>query len=919
MIRIIGIGSPFGDDAAGLEAARTLAAAPPPECEIIAADRPGASLVEMLDGADAAILIDAARTGAPPGTIHEFGFDELERAAAARLVSSHGVGVAAAVALARKLGRAPAHGRIVAIEIAPAPQGAPCELSAAAREAAERASIRARQLAAEMNGRARERLLVSGVVQGVGFRPFVWRLARSLELAGFVRNSAGGVEIEVEGRRGRLREFRRRLSADAPSAAAIERIESDPRKVLSEKEFSAMPSERGRAATTIPPDLATCPDCLREILDPADRRYRYPFTNCTACGPRFTVVRALPYDRETTTMRGFALCARCEREYLDPSDRRFRAEPVACPRCGPRAWLEECRPRIEGASAPAGSNDCIGAAAAILRDGGTLAVQGVGGFHLACDAGNEAAVLRLRTIKRRAHKPLAVMIDSLEAARRLARVSGEEAALLASPAAPIVLMRKHEDATLAPSIAPGNDHVGVMLAYTPLHHLLIRDAGRALVMTSANLPGEPLARTVEEARAAFGDRVDAILAHNRPIHQRCDDSVWMAAPGGAQPIRVSRGATPRAIAVPVEAPAAVLGAGGDIKNGFCILAARQAMMSQYIGTLGNVATQEHFRESLEKWCALTGVRPAAAAHDLHPQSVARELAASLGIEMVGVQHHHAHIAACLAEHGRCGPAIGIVLDGTGYGVDGAIWGGEAMVADLRGFERLSHLEYLPLAGGDAAIRHPARIAASYLLALFGAIVDERLRMRLGEEHARVLARMVERGINTVATSSCGRMFDAVAALLGVRDEITYEAQAAIELETLARAAPPAARIYPFAIEDGAVRLREMFAAIVEDLRRATPTAQIARAFHDTVAEMVAQMAARARAASGIDVVALSGGCFQNRLLIAGSLARLRRAGFTVLTHRKVPANDGGLALGQATIAAARLSEGQVREVRSRSA
>jgi hydrogenase maturation protein HypF len=912
LIRIIGIGSPFGDDAAGLEVARALAAAPPPNCEVVAADRPGASLIEMLDGAGAAILIDAARSGAPPGTLHEFGFDELERCAAARLVSSHDLGVAAAVALARKLGRAPVRGRILAIEIAPAPEGAPCGLSANAREAAERASIRVRQLADEMNPRARERLLISGTVQGVGFRPFVWRLAKSLGLAGFVRNSAAGVEIEAEGTCGHLCEFRRRLAAEAPPAAAIERIESDARAVLSEKEFRAMPSERGRAATTIPPDLATCPECLREILDPADRRYRYPFTNCTACGPRFTVVRALPYDRDTTTMRAFALCARCEREYLDPADRRFRAEPVACPRCGPRAWLEVCRPQIESAPASTGDRDCIGAAAAILRDGGMLAVQGIGGFHLACDAGNEAAVMRLRAIKRRAHKPLAVMVDSLDAARRFACVADAEAPLLVSPAAPIVLMRKRDDAALAPSLAPGNDHVGVMLAYSPLHHLLIRDAGRALVMTSANLPGEPLARTVEEARAAFGTQVDAILAHDRPIHQRCDDSVWFAVAGGAQPIRLSRGAVPRALAVPVEAPVAILGVGGEIKNSFCILAGRHAMMSQYVGTLENVATQEHFRDSLDKWCALTGIRPALAAHDLHPQSVARELAAQLGVEMVGVQHHHAHVAACLAEHGHIGPAIGIALDGTGYGADGAIWGGEAMAADLRGFQRLSHLEYLPLAGGDAAVRHPARIAASYLLALFGAIVDEDLRARLGDERARVLARMVERRINTVSTSSCGRMFDAVAAILGMRDEVTYEAQAAIELETLARAAPSAARIYPLAIEDGVVRLREMFAAILDDMRRSMPKAQIARAFHDTVAEMVRRMAADARAATGINVVALSGGCFQNRLLLGASIARLQRDGFTVLTHHKVPANDGGLALGQAVIAAARLNAGQVQ-------
>ena len=912
MIRIIGIGSPFGDDAAGLEAARILAQAPPPNCEVIVADRPGANLLELLRGIDSAILIDAVRSGAPAGTLHELSFDELSRCEA-HFVSSHDLGVAAAVQLARKLGWAPAQGGVLGIEIAHTRPRRPHLLSQIARRAVGRALARVRLWAEELsasandyNETARERLVVSGTIQGVGFRPFVWRLANSLGIAGFVRNLSCGVEIEIEGTRNDLREFRQRLVSEAPPAAAIERIEVERRPVRGESGFCAMPSERGRAATTIPPDLAVCAECMHEIFDSASRRFRYPFTNCTLCGPRFTVVQALPYDRETTTLRGFPLCAKCEGEYLDPSDRRFRAEPIACPQCGPEARLEVCRRQPETGESLV-PQDCIAGAAAILRNGGIIAIQGIGGVHLSCDATNEAAVLRLRAIKRRTHKPLAIMVDSLRSAQHFAIVSDQETALLASSQAPIVLVRKREDIALAPSVAPGNDHVGLMIAYSPLHQLLVHDVGRPLIMTSANLPGEPLACTGEETRTAFAGMVDALLLHNRPIHQRCDDSVWTTGLHGAQPIRLGRGATPRALTAPIEAPVPVLGIGGDLKNSFCLLAGRQAFMSQHIGTLENVATQDHFRDSLDKWLALTGITPRVAAHDLHPQSAARELAAHLGMGTVAVQHHHAHLVACMAEHGHQGPAIGLAFDGTGYGADGAIWGGEAMVLDFFGFRRLSHLEYMPLAGGNAAIRHPARIAAAYMLALFGEIADARSREFLGEERVRILTKMIERRISTVQTSSCGRLFDAVAALLGVRDEVTYEAQAAIELEALARQSSRTNRTYPFSLEDGVVRIGGMVSAILDEITRGVAKADIARAFHESIAEVVRRMAADAKAKSGINVAALSGGCFQNRLLLAASVERLERDGFTVLVHQSVPANDGGLAYGQAVVGAARLN------------
>jgi hydrogenase maturation protein HypF len=910
LIRIIGIGSPFGDDAVGLEIALVLAGAPPPNCEVIAADRPGAALLDLLDSAEAAILIDAVRSGAPPGTIHQIDFDELDRAAAC-LVSSHDLGVATAIQLARKLGRGPSVGRIIGIEIAPAETAQLRGLNSQTREAIGRTVERVRSSAAEFDDRQRQRLVIAGTVQGVGLRPFVWRLAKSLRLTGFVRNVPPGVEIEIEGSHARLREFRCRLRAELPAAAAIESIETQRLALRKDTQFSALPSERGRAATTIPPDLAACPECVREIFDPADRRYRYPFTNCTSCGPRFTVVRTLPYDRENTTLRDFPLCNQCRREYLDPLNRRFRAEPIACPDCGPVAWLEADAPQWKDSAAEA---DCIARAAAILRTGAIVAVQGIGGVHLACDASSETAVARLRTIKRRAHKPLAVMVASVESARQLAEVSEDEAALLMSPQAPIVLLRRRQGAELARGIAPGNDHVGIMIAYSPLHQLIMRDAARPLVMTSANRPGEPLARDGDEARAIFGDQLDALLLHNRPIHQRCDDGVWFVGPRGPQPVRLSRGSTPRLLSVPVSAPVPILGTGGDVKNAFCLLANGNALMSQYIGTLESLATQDHFHDSLEKWISMSGITPQVAVHDLHPQAFGRELAKRPGVRTMGVQHHHAHIAACLAENGHQGPVIGIAFDGTGYGLDGAIWGGEAMIADYQDFRRVSHLQYLPLAGGDAAIRHPARIAATFLLALFGSKFGDRISELVGQEHAHILATMVDRGINTVQTSSCGRLFDAVAALLGMRKSITYEAQAAIALETLARRSPPANHIYPFSIRDDAIQTGDILAAIIEDLENGAPQTTVARAFHDTMAEVAAQMTLDARAKSGVEVAALSGGCFQNRLLQAAAIERIEREGFRVLVHHRVPTNDGGLALGQAVVAAARLSSGSL-EVR----
>ena len=727
-----------------------------------------------------------------------------------------------------------------------------------------------------------------------------WHLATELALAGTIANTPTGVSIDLEGPPTALDAFAVRLRTEAPPAARIDDIAVVDLPPGGARTMTIEPTRDGPARTQLPPDLATCPDCLNEVLDPRARRFRYPFTNCTRCGPRFTVVRRLPYDRPATTLAGFPLCPDCAREYADPADRRFHAEPIACPRCGPRCWLE---------GAPAGG-DPIAAAAALLRSGAVLAVQGIGGVHLVCDATSAAAVARLRAVKRRPHKPLAVMVATLAEAERLAELGDAARALLARPDAPIALVAPRPQAPLAAAIAPGLDRVGLFLAYSPLHHLLLRDAGRPLVMTSANRPGEPLACTAAEARALFATAVGALLLHDRPIHHRCDDSVWMVAAAGAQPLRRARGSVPERIAVPLRAARAVLGVGGDRKNAFCLLDGERALLGPHVGALEQLATQAHWRASLAALAELAGVAPAVVACDPHPGYASRVLAQRLGLPIIEVQHHHAHVAACLADNGERGPAIGIAFDGTGYGSDGAIWGGEALIADLSRAERIGQLEYLPLAGGDAAVRHPLRIAAAYELALLGE-VDARTRAALGATQVGVLERMIARGLNTVPCSSAGRLFDAMAALLGLADDVTYEGHAAMRLEAAcasAQGAGIATTPYPFTIDAGLIRLRTLLAAVLAERDAGVAVATIAARFHATMIAIVLALARHARAHSGLATVALTGGCFQNRLLLDGSVAVLAADGFRVLVHRQAPANDGGLALGQAVVAAARLAE-----------
>ncbi|HEV2450860.1 MAG TPA: carbamoyltransferase HypF [Streptosporangiaceae bacterium] len=728
---------------------------------------------------------------------------------------------------------------------------------------------------------------VEGTVQGVGFRPFVYSLATRLGLGGLVGNDADGVFLEVEGPPGAVKEFLAALRDEAPPLARIERVAATGIPPDGTTAFTIVPSQPGgQRRTLVPADSATCADCLAELADPADRRFGYPFINCTNCGPRFTIIRDVPYDRPLTTMAAFTMCDRCAAEYHDPANRRFHAQPVCCPDCGPALRL------LDGKQ-----GDPLAEAAGVIMSGQVLAVKGLGGYHLAVDATNEAAAAALRRRKHREDKPFAVMVADLAAARQLCEVDQTSARLLASPRRPIVLMPRHDD--LAAAVAPGNRQLGLMLPYTPLHHLLLRAISRPMVLTSGNVSDEPIAYRDDDALARLGGIADAFLMHDRAIHVRTDDSVTRAVRGREMLLRRSRGYAPEPVTVAPLPP--ILACGGELKNTFCLAKEHHAFVSQHIGDLENAETLASFTEGIEHYRRLFDIEPEVVAHDLHPDYLSTKYALELGLPLAGVQHHHAHIASCLADNGTGGPVIGVAFDGTGYGTDGTIWGGEFLVADLAGFERAGHLAPVPMPGGAAAIRQPWRMAAAYLdvAGLDGGEVARRNERRW----AAVLA-LARRGVNAPVTSSAGRLFDAVAALLGVRDEINYEGQAAIELEQLA--APAQAGGYVAGIretEPFTVSGASLVAAVAEDLGRGTPREVIAARFHHAMAALITRGCLLARERYGLDVVALSGGVFQNVLLLYGATARLEAAGFRVLTHSRVPCNDGGISLGQAVVAA----------------
>lgn len=749
--------------------------------------------------------------------------------------------------------------------------------------------------------RVRVGLRVKGTVQGVGFRPNVFRLATRAGLGGFVRNDSEGVWIEVEGSPEAIARFPERLRRDAPPLSRVDAIELRRLAARGDVRFRVESSDRAdRVAATVPPDAATCAECLRELFDPGDRRYRYPFVNCTDCGPRYTIVREVPYDRAETTMGAFRLCEPCRAEYEDPASRRFHAEPNACPACGPRVELVR-------AGAPAIRGDgALRQAVADLAAGRILAVKGLGGFLLACDAANEGSVAQLRERKRRPHKPFALMARDLETVRSITCPDAAEVRALRSPCAPIVLLRAREGAGVARGVAPGLAELGVMLPYTPLHHLLLADGPPVLVMTSGNVSEEPIARDDAAALEKLSGIADAFLLHDREIHTRADDSVVRIVSGLAQPVRRSRGFVPEPVALGFAAPP-VLAVGADLKNTVCLTREGEAFLSPHVGDLENPETHAFFEELIEKLRRLLGVSPGAVAHDLHPDYFSTRHALASGLPRIGVQHHHAHVASCLAENGRTAPVLGVAFDGTGCGPAGELWGGEILLADLGGFRRLAHLRPIALAGGAAAIREPWRLAAA-------ALVDagEPLDRLRGVEPARRKAarRLLASGFAAPLATGAGRWFDAVSALLGIRSAISYEGQAAIELEAIASEGEGCPLDFELGTDgDGVpeIDLTPAIRGIVAAQASGVPRGEIAAGFHTMLARAITGSCAAAREESGVSTAALSGGCFQNRRLTEQTRERLESRGFEVLLHRRVPPNDGGLALGQAAVAAWKLS------------
>lgn len=741
-------------------------------------------------------------------------------------------------------------------------------------------------------------LEVRGVVQGVGFRPFVWRLATRHGISGWVRNRSGVVEIHAEGPEPALEAFCAAISAEAPPLARVEdvRWSSGPVLDLSGFEVDRSLSEPG-GDRLVSPDVATCPACLSELFDPNDRRYRYPFINCTDCGPRFTIIESLPYDRERTSMRAFPLCEDCRREYLDPSNRRFHAEPVACPACGPTLELRDAgwRP-VDG--------DPIVEAASLLRRGGIVAVKGLGGFHLACDATNDRVVHALRVRKERPDKPFAVMVADVEQARELFELTPEEIALLASPAAPIVLVR--DLGRLAPSVAPGHRRQGAMLPSTPLHHLLLREAGVPLVMTSGNRSEEPICTGNEEARERLSGVADAFLVHDREIVSRYDDSVAHVWRGGPALLRRARSFAPS----PLELPARVrptLGTGAMLNGTFCLASGTRAFLSQHIGDLDTEEAMRAYADALDRYRSVFGLDPEVVAHDLHPDFATTRFAEETGLPRLAVQHHHAHIASVMAEHGLEGPVIGVAFDGFGLGEDGTIWGGEFLVCDWGRAERRGHLRTVRQPGGDAAVRQPWRMALAHA-ADAGCLGEARSLMPEREDEVGVVIGQIRSGLASPLTSSMGRLFDAVSALAWVCREATYEGQPAMLLEQAAE--PADAPGYPVRMDllDGRliVDTRPIVAGVVQDLRGGVPVGRVSWRFHRSVAQAIELACARIRSSTGLDRVCLGGGVFQNALLVDEAVGRLEALGFSVFVPQQVPAGDGGIALGQVLVAHARM-------------
>ncbi|WP_234022921.1 carbamoyltransferase HypF [Sorangium cellulosum] len=757
-------------------------------------------------------------------------------------------------------------------------------------------------------------IAIRGRVQGVGFRPFVYRLATRLGLAGSVGNRPGSVIIDVEGTIAALDAFIDEMTRAAPPLARIEALEVTQRPPRGEGSFRIEPSEDAHAAGGLPvaADVATCDDCLRELADPEDRRYQYPFIACASCGPRLTILERTPFDRERTTMARFTMCPACRAEYEAPHDRRFHAQITSCPACGPRLSLRDAEGRLTAA-------DAIPAAAAALRAGRLVAVKGLGGYHVACDAGHHEAVVELRRRKHRDAQPLALMVRDLDAAAALAELTPEERALLRSPRRPIVLARAREGAGISPAVAPGVRALGLMLPYTPLHVMLLDATGGPLVMTSGNRSSEPIARDDAEALARLGGVADLFLGHDRPIRTRCDDSVARVVAGVPVVTRRSRGFAPEPLPLPVPCVEPTLALGGQLKVTLALGCGGEAFLSPHVGDLDDVATYHAYRDAIAQIEALLGVSPTVLVRDAHPDYVstrlAQERARDEGIEVVVVQHHHAHMASCMAEHGLDEPVLGVTFDGTGFGLDGTVWGGEFLAGDLRSFRRAAHLRPVPMPGSDRAVREPWRMALSHLHDAGAADAAERLVGGVPGSSLRLVRQMLDRRVQAPLTSSMGRLFDAIAALCGVRHATTYEGQAAVELEALADGLAP--RGYPFRLEDGdpvVIDTRPLIRAIVHDVAGGVDPAAVARRFHTTVVDLIEAACVRLRERTGVDAVVLSGGVFGNVLVSESAVLRLTAARFRVYCNRFVPCNDGGLSLGQLAVAAARRQAEQQRKI-----
>ena len=764
---------------------------------------------------------------------------------------------------------------------------------------------------------AHVQILVRGIVQGVGFRPYIFSLARRSALRGQVLNNTTGVLIDVEGEGSSIEQFIKDITANPPPLSLIESIErSDDLDPAHYRDFHIVESEtNGDKFVPISPDVATCEDCLRELFDPHDRRYRYPFINCTNCGPRFTIIEDIPYDRRQTTMRDFTMCEACRVEYENPHDRRFHAEPTACAACGPRLSLTDAQGR-EITLDSAHAEDAITRARLLLASGKIIAIKGIGGFHLACEALNAEAVERLRRSKYREDKPFALMARSVEVLREYCFVSRTEEELLLSARRPIVLLEKRPGAALSSAVAPSLKMLGFMLPYTPLHHLLLENFDGPLVLTSGNVSDEPICYEDADALARLSKIADCFLLHDRRIHIRSDDSVVRAFAGREMILRRARGYAPAPIRTSCKFAREILACGAELKNTFCLTHGSYAFVSHHIGDLENLETLRSFTAGIEHYGRLFHLQPEAVAYDLHPEYLSTKYALALDeIETkIGVQHHHAHIASCMVDNEIEGEVIGVALDGLGFGTDGRLWGGEFFVADFLTAERVAHLDYIPLPGGAKAIREPWRMTAMYLQRAVG---DDFLNLHLPSVQNMdrrawaTLRRMAAIGINSPETSSMGRLFDAVSGLLGLRGVVNYEGQAAIELEALADRDGDQSYEFELGAKESTIKAENVIRRAVEDLLDGVPPAIVSGKFHLGVARLIGSLALRLRDKRRLNRVALSGGVFQNMLLLEMTCQLLKQDGFEVFTHARVPPNDGGISLGQAAVANARIASGRI--------